>query len=478
MIEYNCPHCNHLLRIKSKYAGQRGGCKHCGGVFVVPETNSSGQAPSQDAVPAGGSPIDTMDDLPALDPAFAQQMADQPVERVEPSTALEDLMNEPMVAAETAPLPPPRKARISDDEPLGCVFWGTAFLIPPAGLVWSIMIPAGHPHKVRGIAVSCSFSVLAILCVLASAWLGAQTQALIDEANKPIELAPVEYTSEFVDPPESLPPVESPAQIRQADSPPTKPPPPPVVQARVEGPGFENFVMPFYEGLFLETPQRLTPASLGRSLGSTGDDVRYISIGEGTVVGSIGDVADAFQRQLSEQGFKTSTSFGFGTSVGEYRTVKCEGAAGEWFSVQVSAATGESVHVFAALHAGDSGWAFALPTYTNPQDDPVPAIPGITFAPPELLDANLLDGIDDALSAMNVGNLVIREAYADMHYEEIAKIYQDYFDQEGWETGMAFGFASREYRALLAQRDRWAVEIKVEDLGNQQCRVIAVSPFE
>jgi hypothetical protein len=476
MIEMKCPHCDHQLRINSKYAGKRGGCKHCGGVFVVPNAYAPEASPPQDAAPPGGMALDNMEDLPALDPGFARQMADQPVETVEPSTSLEDLKNEPLAEGVAVPLPPPLAARISNEDPLGCVFWGTAFLVPPVGLVWSIMIPAGHPHKARGMAVSAAFSLLAIICVLVSAWLAAQTQAMIDEANEPLEAAPVEYTSVSAEPAESFQTVDAPTHVSQANSLPPRPPP--VADAQQDGPGFDNFVIPTYEGLYLEIPQRLTPASLGRALSSYGDyDVRYISIGEGAVAGSVGDVADAFQSQLREQGYKTSTSFGFGTSTGQYRTVKCQGADDEWFFVRVGIGAGEDVHVLVALHAGDSGLAFTLPQYANPQDDPVPVISGVTFAPLEVLNARLLDSIDDALSAFDVRDLVIREAYADVDYEEIAKTYQDYFKAQGWETGMAFGIASVEFRALLAQRDQWSVEIRIENLGERRTRVVAVSPL-
>jgi TM2 domain-containing membrane protein YozV len=36
MIEMKCPECGHQLRISSKYAGKRGGCKTCGKYFIVP----------------------------------------------------------------------------------------------------------------------------------------------------------------------------------------------------------------------------------------------------------------------------------------------------------------------------------------------------------------------------------------------------------------------------------------------------------
>jgi hypothetical protein len=35
-IEFQCPHCQGTLKLKDKFAGQRGSCKHCGGEILVP----------------------------------------------------------------------------------------------------------------------------------------------------------------------------------------------------------------------------------------------------------------------------------------------------------------------------------------------------------------------------------------------------------------------------------------------------------
>jgi len=190
------------------------------------------------------------------------------------------------------------------------------------------------------------------------------------------------------------------------------------------------------------------------------------------------EVANVFKRQLTDQGYEASMGFGFSSSWGEHRKVTIRSGE-EWFFVRLTSAADGGTNVFAVLYAGDSALGFAMPQYQSLESDPVPYVAGIEFAPLEVLRAGLLDDIDDALSAMDLRNLVIREAYAGVDYEEIAKAYEDAFRALGWETGMAYGFNnSGEYRVLLARRDRWAIEIRVENLGGRQSRVVAVSPLE
>jgi hypothetical protein len=42
-IEFQCPKCRGTLRLKEKFAGQRGSCKHCGGEIRVPTVASRGE---------------------------------------------------------------------------------------------------------------------------------------------------------------------------------------------------------------------------------------------------------------------------------------------------------------------------------------------------------------------------------------------------------------------------------------------------
>lgn len=60
MIEMDCPHCNHPLRIGDRFAGQNGACKHCNGEIAVPASDGAIQsAPSIDATTF--APLDTID---------------------------------------------------------------------------------------------------------------------------------------------------------------------------------------------------------------------------------------------------------------------------------------------------------------------------------------------------------------------------------------------------------------------------------
>lgn len=55
MIELDCPHCKHPLRIDPRFAGQSGACKHCNGALTIPGSAITGNG-SDSSVP-----------IPALD---------------------------------------------------------------------------------------------------------------------------------------------------------------------------------------------------------------------------------------------------------------------------------------------------------------------------------------------------------------------------------------------------------------------------
>lgn len=185
MIEMNCPHCDHLLRIDDKYAGQKGGCKHCGGHFRVPKmrvptppsmkrSKYPAQAPSA-APPVTASKLDDMDDMPEVDPAFAEEMTG---EAPPPSTALDDLADDTRDRAAAPVSGRPGPAPQYAAEELGCLFWGAVFLAPPAGLVWSFLVPSGHADKVKAIVTSALFCILGVLSVIAGGALSARTQTI------------------------------------------------------------------------------------------------------------------------------------------------------------------------------------------------------------------------------------------------------------------------------------------------------------
>ncbi|HEY2837979.1 MAG TPA: hypothetical protein VGJ26_02440, partial [Pirellulales bacterium] len=69
-IEFQCPHCQGTLRLKDKFAGQRGSCRHCGGEIVTPS-------------PAAADELEMtlLEDVPAPAP---QPQAAKPVASVRP----------------------------------------------------------------------------------------------------------------------------------------------------------------------------------------------------------------------------------------------------------------------------------------------------------------------------------------------------------------------------------------------------------
>jgi hypothetical protein len=138
MIEINCPHCGHQLRIRAAYRGKHGKCKHCGGRVDVP---------------ADAESSDTLNTLPNELP--------KPIG--EESTALADLVADgenpnptPPPAQPAEPelqfdaFPPPRHQR---HKPLGVLYWLLAIFLTPAALIWGIVLPSGHPQKRMAILV-------------------------------------------------------------------------------------------------------------------------------------------------------------------------------------------------------------------------------------------------------------------------------------------------------------------------------------
>ncbi len=153
MIEMNCPHCGHHLRVRSKYAGKQGQCKHCEGIVDVPNTYI------EEAREVGPEPVGDISTLSGEAPA---------------GTALADLLadNVPEPVAPTVPMPPdamdaPEIPRLeSAPKPLGLRYWATAILVPPVALVMGLLMPAKHRQK----KLAVRFPVLYMLVIAAAAY--------------------------------------------------------------------------------------------------------------------------------------------------------------------------------------------------------------------------------------------------------------------------------------------------------------------
>jgi hypothetical protein len=142
MIDMECPSCGHDLHIKDEYAGAKGVCKYCGVVFDVAEL------PFSDGV------------LPP--------MLDAKLETTQ-SESSEHVANAPV---KTHQNPPPQKSEL---DPLGYGRWLVIFLIPPLGLLTSMLAPSNHPEKVRAVATSVAMMGVGIaLFIWVTFWIDKQ----------------------------------------------------------------------------------------------------------------------------------------------------------------------------------------------------------------------------------------------------------------------------------------------------------------
>ena len=162
MIEIPCPHCGHQLRIHEKFAGQKGGCKYCQGTFIVPKVIAA--PPRSVQAPASMAPAS---------PAAAQAPGAEAV---------------PELAGPTIPqgVPGPPAARVPGP---GVLFWAVVFLFPPAGLIWALTLPKGHPHKYGAVLVP---SLLVFTNVVLA---GLSTAMVVTGMGMAAERDPIVYTS-------------------------------------------------------------------------------------------------------------------------------------------------------------------------------------------------------------------------------------------------------------------------------------------
>jgi hypothetical protein len=160
MIKMNCPHCGHQLRIRSKFAGRQGQCKHCEGVIDVPNTYAEA-ADEPDEGPAND--VGTLSTKMADATALADLLADDDPQPVEPP---------PGLAEPPSPAPgDPEKstkilARAESFKPLGCLYWLLVIFLTPAALIWGIVLPSGHPQKKLAIVVPIALMLASVVILL------------------------------------------------------------------------------------------------------------------------------------------------------------------------------------------------------------------------------------------------------------------------------------------------------------------------
>ena len=137
MIELLCPECGHPLKVPERFIGQKAGCKHCKGRFIVPGPSSTetdaieDPLPGEDLMPTSFSKLDTID----ID---------------EGPSAFDDAGPQPDTASASAGL--------------GCLYWGLAFFVPPIALIWAAMLPSGDSQKPWALAASGVMTIVLALC--------------------------------------------------------------------------------------------------------------------------------------------------------------------------------------------------------------------------------------------------------------------------------------------------------------------------
>ena len=173
MIEMECPYCSHQLRMHDKFAGRRGGCKYCRGIFVV--------------APAGSSNLqgtDTEVELirePSLEPEVPDWPDDLPGDKRR--TPIPERAE--VYAASTI-----ERAVVENPYDLGGPFWALTFLFPPAALIWAATFPRFHRGRRMALVSSGAMSMVFLLLVgAASTWyaIEAANAALADEPAAPVD---------------------------------------------------------------------------------------------------------------------------------------------------------------------------------------------------------------------------------------------------------------------------------------------------
>ena len=178
MIEMKCPHCGHQLRIADKYAGRKGGCKHCRGSFQVPHRDLS-QSPVAVA-PTKPMRVPIEPESTSLD--SLRHRAPGPDEDLD--SGLESRSSGAGPAGAFTGNEQSREA-MESVVGLGCFFWGLAFFFPPVAFFWALFGAKGHPHRLRGIGVPVAMMLFAAGALGVGFLLSPDTEQLAQFAPAP-----------------------------------------------------------------------------------------------------------------------------------------------------------------------------------------------------------------------------------------------------------------------------------------------------
>lgn len=178
MVELSCPGCGHHLRIASKFAGSIGKCKYCGESISVPIESFETPSDLDSSVPGSGRQDGSQN--PASGESHAGGILfDKIMDNQKPAVGGVTGLDAPLASADPmglgTPLPPSQPVAPLTDDALGCLFWGTAFFLPPVGLVWALAIPPDNEQRGKGLLGSTIMLLIAIVTFAGSYLLVSQS---------------------------------------------------------------------------------------------------------------------------------------------------------------------------------------------------------------------------------------------------------------------------------------------------------------
>jgi len=187
MIELSCPGCGHQLRIANKFVGTRGKCKYCNEHFDVPARILTTPSDLDSTVAGSGrnASVEIPEKVQQHDSAgfsFEDVMGD----KKSPSVPSLDIDNPPRAEDPMGiGAPPPLNGPVAQltDDTLGCLFWGTAFFIPPAGLIWAFLTPAEHDQRIKGLLASAIMLFVALATFAVSYQAAGRYSDLLQDLN-------------------------------------------------------------------------------------------------------------------------------------------------------------------------------------------------------------------------------------------------------------------------------------------------------
>lgn len=164
-IEMNCPHCGHQLRIKRKYEGQKGACKHCKGTILVPVQEEPAPSPE---VPEAPTSLAALNENAVLAEEASWEAVPPATPSATPAATPSDTPPATPAAAGAAGAPSMAglAEAANESQGLGCLFWLTTFFVPPAAFIWGLLLPKEHPQRKVAIIVPSVVTFIALFLLV------------------------------------------------------------------------------------------------------------------------------------------------------------------------------------------------------------------------------------------------------------------------------------------------------------------------